>query len=155
VALREGDALAFLRLKELFKPSDCNALFSDGRKLPVIIRPDTGQLAVEFEDRLFDPQKLPGFVKFELKLDEIPSVTPPPPEPTENEIFEHRLKLARENNPNVAGWILQKQVRAEMFQEGLAALQKGRQEQQSTFGTLPDRWASFAAAAKRQRNNIR
>ncbi len=148
--LRGADALDYLRLKSAFKPSDCNALFSDGRKLPVIIRPDTGQLAVEIEDRLFDPQKLPNFQKFELKPEEIVQPPPAPPEPTEDEIFQGRLRAARAANPNVADWILRKQITSQMFQEGLAAQQRARQEQQGL--TVPDRWKGFAQVAQIERN---
>jgi len=154
MALREGDALAFLRQKEQFKPSDCNALFSDGRKLPVLIRPDSGQLAVEIEDRLFEPQKLPNFQKFDVKPEEVPSVPPAPATPTENEIFQARLKAAREANPSADGWLLERDVRAQMFREAQTQKYSARQQgQDSSFGALPPKWAAFAEMNRRARNS--
>jgi hypothetical protein len=156
MALREGDAWGFLKLKQQMVEADHLAVFSDGRKLPVFIYNNGGQTqyCIEGEGCFYDAQKYSGFVRFE-KSPEPFAPAPPPPEPTEGEVFEARLKAAREANPGTADWILRKQITAQMFQEGLAAQQRARQEQQSDFGTLPDRWASFAAAAKRQRNNSR
>src|ERR1043165_5061066 len=98
MVLREGDAWGYLRFKQLFKPSDCNALCSDGRRVPVLIRPDSGQLAVEVENQLFDPKTLPGFTRFELKAEEIPDPPPAAQEVAEAELFEARLKAARTAN---------------------------------------------------------
>ena len=152
--LRGADAIDYLRLKSAFKPSDCNALFSDGRKLPVIIRPDSGQLAVEIEDRLFDPAKLPTFQKFELKPEEIVQPPPAPPEPTEDEIFQARLRAAREANPTADGWRLEQDVRAQLFREAQTQKYSARQqEQESSFGALPSKWAAFAEMNKRARNS--
>src|SRR5258706_368808 len=138
MAMRPADAWQYLRVKSMFKDSDCNVLLSDGRKLPVLIRPDTGQLAVEIEDRLFDPQKLPNFQKFELKPEEITiAPTPIPPEPTPQEIFNERMREAREANPGVNELSLRLRVTDQLAKENLAERQQqSRTEQQSSFGTL-------------------
>jgi hypothetical protein len=153
--IREGDALPVLRFRQSLMPSDCNAVFSDGRKVPVFIRKVDGadELWLDLDDRFLDPRKMAGFKTFELKPEEISAAPPAPPEPTENEIFQARLKVACKANPGTADWILRKRITAEMFQEGLARQQRARQGQQSSFGTLPDKWAGFANAAKRARNS--
>jgi|SRR6267378_4162173 len=153
MSIREGDALPVLRFRQSLLPSDCNAVFSDGSKIPIFIRRVNGvdELWLDLNDRFIDPRKMPGFKEFELKPEEIVQPPAPPREPTETEVFEQRLKTARQTNPGVADWILRKQVTAQMFQEGLAAQQRARQEQQDL--TIPDKWASFANAAKRARNS--
>jgi hypothetical protein len=163
--LRGPEALDVLRHKERVRAnlnsSDTIAVLQAGTRtftLPIFLQTN-GECAIESD---FDFHKaltntcivVDGEKSIVLRFEKVPEpVAPPPapPEPTENETFEHRLKLAREANPNVAGWVLQKQVRAEMFQEGLAAQQKVRQEQQDL--TVPDKWASFAQAARRARNS--
>jgi hypothetical protein len=163
--LRGPEALAVLRHKEGLRAnlveSDTLAVLKAGNRtftLPVFIQ-QNGGAAIESDFTFHEARantnivvdgQTSTIVKFE-KVAEPVVIPPAPPEPTENEIFEHRLKLAREANPNVSGWVLQKQVRAAMFQEGLATQQKVRQEQQDL--TIPNKWASFAEAAKRARNS--
>jgi len=68
MSLREGDALPYLRFKENLAETDCNAILSNSAILPVLIRSGGSQLFVELEDYTFhDPEKLPGFVRFERK----------------------------------------------------------------------------------------
>jgi hypothetical protein len=156
--IREGDALPVLRFRQSLLPSDCNAVFSDGRKIPVFIRKVNGaeELWLDLDDRFIDPRKMQGFKTFELKAEEIAAVpVPTPPEPTPTEIFNERMREAREANTGANELSLRLRVTEQMSREALAQRQQNRAEQQSTFGTLPDRWASFAAAAKRQRNNSR
>jgi hypothetical protein len=165
--LRGPDALAVLKHKEALRTnlveSDTLAVLHAGGKtftLPVYIQKNGGT-AVESDFTFHEARAntnivVDGEQATILRFEKIPEpVVPPPlpPEPTETDIFQARLKAARAENPNVADWILRKQITGQMFQEGLAAQQRARQEQQSTFGTLPDRWAGFAAAAKRARNS--
>ncbi len=93
-------------------------------------------------------------VKFE-KVAEPVAPAPTPPEPTPQEIFNERMREAREANPGVNELSLRLRVTEQMSREALAQRQQNRAEQQSTFGTLPDKWAAFAASAKRVRNNSR
>jgi len=153
MALRSADAWDFLNLKKQMVEADHLAVLSDGRKVPVFIYTNGGQqkYCIEGEGCFYETQKYSGFVRFEKIPDEAVAPPAPPREPTETEVFEQRLKTARQSNPGVADWILRKQVTAQMFQEGLAAQQRARQEQQDL--TIPDKWASFANAAKRVRNS--
>ena len=151
MALRETDAWDYLRLKNTFVESSSEAVFQDGRRLPVLIRDVGGvqQCAVEIGEQLHEAQKVSGFLRFE-KIPE-PVVEPPPPaEPTEKEIYEARLEAARKANPGVSGWVLQKQVTAQMFREGLARQQQATKQQQGI--AISDRWRGFAEQAQRERN---
>jgi hypothetical protein len=155
MALREGDALAFLRLKSLFKPSDCNAVYSDGRVLPVLIRTVNGsqQCAVEINEQLFEAAKVSGFLKYE-KIPEPVAPVPPSPERSEAELFEAAVREEKKLNPGENEWILRRRVHARFFNQGMGELKNARQAQSNeAFGTLPDKWAGFAAAAKRARNS--
>src|SRR5262249_41928745 len=71
MVLREDVEIAFLRMKELMIESDHNAVFKDGRKLPVFIYQQRGkphQLCVEIEDegKFFVANTMPGFIGFEV-----------------------------------------------------------------------------------------
>jgi len=70
-SLREGDALAYLRLKEQMIPSDCNALFGSGNSIsiePVFIFQD--KYCVERNYGFYEAEKLPNFSRFEVKPEE-------------------------------------------------------------------------------------
>jgi hypothetical protein len=150
--LRSVDAVDYLRLKSMFKPSDCNALFSDGRKLPVLIRTVNGaqQCAVEINDQLFEAAKVTGFLRYQQIPQPIVEV-PPPPEPTETELFEAAVREEKKLNPNESEWVIRRRVNARFFRQGLARQQHTNKQQHDL--TVPDKWASFAAAAKRARNS--
>jgi hypothetical protein len=166
LSLRGAEAVEVLRHKNILKiglvASDCVAVLQVGAKTftaPIFIQQHSGKSVIE-SDFTFNEARPNTLVSIDgenctvLRFEKIPQpvVEPPaPPEPTENEIFQARLKAAREVNPNVADWILRKQITAQMFQEGLAAQQRARQEQQDL--TIPDKWAAFAASAKRARNS--
>jgi hypothetical protein len=77
--LRSGDAWDYLRLKSTFQESDSNAVYSDGKVLPVLIRDIGGvqQRAVEIGDQLFEAEKERGFLRFERIP--VPIVEPPTP----------------------------------------------------------------------------
>jgi hypothetical protein len=78
MALRGPEAMEYLRLKASFQPSDCNAVYSDGWRLPVLIRSIGGsnQFAVEISDQLFEAAKVSGFQGYE-KIPEPPAPEPP------------------------------------------------------------------------------
>ena len=168
LSLRGAEAVEVLRHKNNLKTglvaSDCVAVLQVGARTftaPIFIQKHSGKSVIE-SDFTFNEARPNTLVSIDgeqatiLRFEKLPELVAPPslpPEPTETDIFQARLKAARAENPNVADWILRKQITGQMFQEGLAAQQRARQEQQSTFGTLPDRWAGFAAAAKRARNS--
>jgi len=78
--IREGDALPYLRFRQNLADTDCNAVFSSGPILPVLIRNGGSQLFVELPNYTFqDPEKLPGFLRFEHKPDAQPRVEETPP----------------------------------------------------------------------------
>jgi hypothetical protein len=153
MALRTGDAWDYLRLKSTFQESDSNAIFSDGRVLPVLIRTVNGtqQCAVEINEQLFEAAKVSGFLKYE-KIPEPVAPIAPPPEPSETELFEAAVREEKKLNPGENEWILRRRVHARFFNQGMGALKNARQAQ-SNVGVLPDKWAGFAAAAKRARNS--
>ena len=167
LSLRGADAVEVLQHKNSLKTglvaSDCVAVLQVGARTftaPIFIQRHTGKSVIE-SDFTFNEARPNTLVSIDgeqatiLRFEKIPQpvVEPPaPPEPTEKEIFQARLEAARKANPGVADWNLRKQITAEMFQEGLAAQQRARQGQQTDF-TLPDKWAGFANAAKRARNN--
>jgi hypothetical protein len=152
MALRGPEAMDYLRLKQTFLPSDCNAVYSDGRVLPVLIRSIGGktQCAVEISDQLYEPEKSAGFLRFELKP--VPQVEPPPapPQPTPQEIFNERMCEARKANPGENELALRLRVSEQLSKEALAERQRNRQGQQDL--TVPDRWKSFAQHAQIERN---
>jgi hypothetical protein len=156
MSLRTGDAWDYLRLKSTFQESDSTAVYSDGKVLPVLIRTVSGvqQCAVEINDQLFEAAKVTGFQGFQ-KIP-APSVELPPasPEPTEAELFEAAVREEKKLNPGENEWILRRRVHARFFNQGMGALKNARQAQSNeAFGTLPDKWVGFAAAAKRARNS--
>ena len=71
MGLREGDSLAYLRLREQMIDSDCNAIFQRGNTLsvePVLLYQD--KFVVEREYQFFECEGLPGFTRYELKPEE-------------------------------------------------------------------------------------
>jgi len=92
MSLRTGDAWDYLRLKSTFQESDSNAVYSDGKVLPVLIRDIGGvqQYAVEINDQLFEAAKVTGFLRYQQipqpvvepptpPVQKVDSWTPPPP----------------------------------------------------------------------------
>ncbi len=78
MAIREGDALPYLRLKQKMLESDCEAVFSDGRVLPAFIYKTGGQtkFTVDLDDAYYEAVALPGFVQFTKKPVSVPISTP-------------------------------------------------------------------------------
>jgi hypothetical protein len=73
-SLREGEAMNYLRFRDTLAESDSNAIIKTGentfRTLPVLIEAGGEKLYVEISFRFYDPEQLPGFQRFELRLDE-------------------------------------------------------------------------------------
>jgi hypothetical protein len=67
MALREGDAVAHLRLKQQMVESDSEAVFTDGRALPVFIYTSGGQAkhVVETGDAFYEARAVSGFVRMQ------------------------------------------------------------------------------------------
>jgi hypothetical protein len=78
MAIREGDALPYLRLKQKMLESDCEAVFSDGRVLPTFIYKTGGQtkFTVDLDDAFYEAAALPGFVRFTKMPVSVPISTP-------------------------------------------------------------------------------
>jgi hypothetical protein len=74
MAIREGDALPYLRLKQKMEPSTCNAVLKNGEKVEVLMY--QGKPAIEINDQFFFADTYPEFARFELK-----PVAPPLPAP--------------------------------------------------------------------------
>jgi len=165
--LRGPEAAETLRHKNSLKAdlleSDSVAVVQTGARtftVPVYIQKGSGKSVVE-SDFTFNEARPNTFVSIDgekvlvTRFEKIPQPTiqppAPPVEPSEEEIFQARLKAAREAYPGTSGWILQKEVRAQMFQEGLSRQRQERQGQQTDF-TLPDKWRGFAQQAERERN---
>lgn len=154
MALRSAEAWDFLRLKQSFQESDHNAVYQDGRVLPVLIR-DIGsvqQCAVEIGEQLHEAQKVNGFLRFE-KLPEPIVEPPPPPTPTTDEIFAERYKAALAANPGEDAFMLRKRVAEQMHIEARSSQYTERVGQQvQGYGQLNSDVAVLAEANKRARN---
>jgi hypothetical protein len=110
MAIREGDALPYLRLKQKMLESDCEAVFSDGRVLPALIYKTGGQtkFTVELENQFFEAGTLPGFVRFTKKPVAAPIPAPAVQLVNERVIEEpvvdtsgQRLRLQLARNPDL------------------------------------------------------
>jgi len=138
MSLREGDSLPYLRFKQNLADTDCNAVFSNGTILPVLIRNGGSQLFVELPNYTFDdPEKLPGFIRFEHKPDAKPPVVEAPP------IESTKLRGST--------WAELKKSAEE--QEGRARAERyaGQKEQQQGI-SAPD--SAFAAASRQHAEQI-
>src|SRR6266436_1718769 len=72
MSIRACDVIGHLRMKQLMVESDHDAVFSDGRRLPVFIyaRPNGETIyAVEVGASFFEPKLLPGFLRLEITPD--------------------------------------------------------------------------------------
>jgi len=164
--LRGPEAAEMLRHKNSLKTdlaeSDCVAVVQAGARtftVPIFIQKGSGKSVIE-SDFTFNEARPNTYIEVDgekalvVRFEKIPqpAIQPPAPpaEPSEEEIFEARLKAAREANPGASGWVLQKQIRAQMFQEGLARQQQANKHQQGIV--ISDRWRGFAEQAERERN---
>src|SRR5258708_9674077 len=70
MSFRACDVIGHLRMKQLMVESDHDAVFSDGRRLPVFIyaRPNAETIYVsEVGANFFEAKLLPGFVRLEIQ----------------------------------------------------------------------------------------
>src|ERR1700681_4765692 len=74
MAVRDCDAIGYLRLQQQMKPSDSNAVLKDGSKLEVFMF--NGRPVVEIDRNFYEASAVPGFVRFELKPVAAPSPLP-------------------------------------------------------------------------------
>jgi hypothetical protein len=108
MALRETDIIDHLRLKEKMLESDSEAIFSDGRVLPVLIYKTGGQtkFTVEIENQFFEASAVSGFDRFERKPVSAPIPEPAvqlPDNPVKDEPVDtsgQRLRLQLQRNPD-------------------------------------------------------
>ena len=166
--LRGPEALAVLTRKQNIKvnlvESDTLAVLKAGNRiftLPVYIQKN-GEAAIESD---FDFHKaltntlitVNGEKATVLRFEKLPqSVALPaaPPEPTPQDIFNERMREAREANPRANELSLRLRVTEQLAREALTERQQSRTEQQASFGALPPKWASFAAASRRHANDV-
>jgi hypothetical protein len=64
-AVRECDALPYLRLKSAMNPSDCDAIFQNGTRSEVFLYRQ--KPVVEIDRQFYEASSYPGFVRFEKK----------------------------------------------------------------------------------------
>jgi len=76
MAIREGDALPYLRLKQKMEPSDCNAVLRDGSKVEVLMY--KGRPVVEIDHQFFEAAAISGFLRYEKKPTAYQIVPEPP-----------------------------------------------------------------------------
>jgi len=154
MALRETDAWDYLRLKNTFVESSSEAVFQDGRRLPVLIRDVGGvqQCAVEIDNQLFEAAKVTGFLQYET-IPEPVAPPAPPRTPTTDEIFAERYKAALTANPGEDAFMLRKRVAEQMHIEAQSSQYVERVGQQvQGYGQLNSDVAVLAEANKRARN---
>jgi hypothetical protein len=165
LSLRGPDALAVLTHKNTLKTdlaeSDCVAVVQAGARtftVPIYIQKGSGKAVIE-SDFTFNEAMPNTFVSIDggralvVRFEKLPQIVAPPTppsEPTPQDIFNERMREAREANPGVNELSLRLRVTEQLAKENLAERQRNRQEQQDL--TVPDKWASFANAAKRARN---
>jgi hypothetical protein len=167
ISLRGPDALAVIKHKESLKvglaASDCVAVLQVGAKTftaPIFIQKHSGKSVIE-SDFTFNEARPNTLVSIDgesatiLRFEKIPEpVVPPPapPEPTPQEIFNERMREAREANPGANELSLRLRVTDQLAKEALAERQRSRQGLQDL--AAPDRWASFAAGNRKVANQI-
>ncbi len=138
MSLRDGCALPYLRFRQNLADTDCNAVFSNGSILPVLIRNGGSQLFVELPDYTFnDPEKLPGFARFEHKPDAQPRVEEAPP------VESTKLRGST--------WAELKRSAEEQERRARAERYAGQKEQQTGL-SAPD--SAFAAASREHAEQI-
>jgi hypothetical protein len=71
MTLREADSWFYLQLKAKMVESDHDAIFADGRILPVFIYQTDGQTkyTIEIDYKFFEAKSLPGFLRLEKQPD--------------------------------------------------------------------------------------
>ena len=135
MSLRPCDAEPLLRLKEQMIESDHDAIFSDGRKLPLFIYQKDSQTKymVELEEyQFFEAKNLPGFLRLQKQPDTQPLVEP---------------LLVESTKITGSTWEEQK-TNAEMRGRKVLAERYEANKAQQTGLTAPD--SAFAAASHKQ-----
>jgi len=131
--LRPCDAEPLLRLKKQMVESDHDAIFSDGRQLPVFIYQKDSQTKymVELEGyQFFEAKTLPGYVRLQKQPDAQPPVIEAPP------VQSGKLKGST--------WAELKRSAEEQERRARAERYAGQKEQQTGLST-PD--SAFAKAS--------
>jgi hypothetical protein len=108
MAIREGDALPYLRLKQKMQasPSDCNAVLKDGSTVQVYLF--QGKPAIEINEQFFFADTYQDFVRYERK----PLPAPIPEAPVQEvdnwvdrsepvDTSGQRLRMQLQRNPDV------------------------------------------------------
>jgi hypothetical protein len=144
--------------------SDCVAVVQAGARtftVPIYIQKGSGKAVIE-SDFTFNEARPNTLISVDgektliVRFEKIPQPEPAAPEPippTETELFEAAVREEQAKNPGENTWVVRRRVNDRFFREGLGRQQQERQAAQVSFGTLPDKWAGFAAAAKRARNS--
>lgn len=165
--LRESEALNVLRHKSGIKAglteSDCVAVLQVGAQTltaPVFIQKHSGKCVVEsdftFNEAVLntlisvdgEQATILRFERIQQPIVELPSL----PDPTPQELFNERMREARESNPGANELSLRLRVSEQLAREALEERQQNRQGQQDL--TVPDRWKSFAAGNRRVANQV-
>jgi hypothetical protein len=151
-SLRGADAYSYAKFRSTLAESDCNAIFSDGTVLPVLIEDGGEKLYVEIEYRFYDPEKLPNFVRYDLR-------------PHEREKIEAEKAAAEaaeaERNQKLSGsnWIESRAAAEKVARQNLAARQASRNVQNGMpagdagLTQAGRNLAQAVAARKEQRKN--
>jgi len=140
MSLRACDAEPLLRLKKQMVESDHDAIFSDGRKLPVYIYQRDGQTKymVELEEyQFFEAKTLPGFLRLQKQPDAQPPVIEAPP------VESTKLRGST--------WAELKKSAEEREGRARAERYAGQKEQQTGL-SAPD--SAFAAASREHAEQI-
>jgi hypothetical protein len=144
MALREGDALGYLRLKQTLQESDTNAVITTGQGgyelIPVLFRKVNGkqELYVDVDDQLINPRSLSGFVRLERMPEEI--------------AFEQAAATTTPEKPVAANWLESRQIAEAEAKKNLAARQAAHHESNG-IGINSNKWQTFSDVAYRARNS--
>jgi hypothetical protein len=131
----------YLKLKNTLAATDCNAHYSDGKVLPVLIRDQGSELFVELEDSytFVHPQKLPGFKEYQLK-----------PEGRVQQEAEAAKVAEPEKPKNFAE--LQQRVEQQARNTMAERFGQNKTTNSDPGNLISSKWATFAEAGKRARD---
>jgi hypothetical protein len=146
MALRQGDAIGYLRIKQNLKPSDCNAVIEVRpgcfELYPVFFNEVNGkrQHIIEIDEQMFVAESYPGFRRFE----KIPVEAEPVTE--QQTVSTEPAKLAGST------WAETRQNAEEQARQTLTEQQAARRASNG-IGITSNKWQAFSDAAYRARNN--
>jgi len=137
MSLREGDSWPYLTMKQELTESDHEAVFSDGRRLPLFFRNRNGQneFFVDIEYKWIRTSNVPGIVRYEKLLDDQPPVQEPAVEPAKPKNFAELQQRTQEQARNTM---------VERYGQNKST--------NGDPGNLSPKWAAFAEAGKRARD---